>query len=204
MDSISPERMYISYPYITENIKKHFIRYEFASQFTSGVCLDCACGSGYGSNILSNKSVEVFSIDKSQEAIDYAKEHNQKGNIIYTQNNINDFDFAENYFNTIVSLETIEHISKDTVVLFFNKVKKILKYGGVFICSTPMLRMKEGEPYITSPYHINEMLKSEFLTLVDDSFPKYTKHFYHQQDSYFVPLGIEQNGFCIVVIRKNE
>jgi len=91
---------------------------------------------------LSNKSVEVFAIDKSQEAIDYAKKHNQKGNIIYTQNNINDFGFAENYFDTIVSLETIEHISKDTVVLFFDKVKKILKCGGVFICSNSNVESK--------------------------------------------------------------
>jgi len=152
---------------------------------------------------LSNKSVEVFAIDKSQEAIDYAKKHNQKGNIIYTQNNINDFGFAENYFDTIVSLETIEHISKDTVVLFFDKVKKILKCGGVFICSTPMLRLKDGESYITSPYHINEMLRSDFLSLIEYNFPAYTKHFYHQQDGYFVPLGIEQNGFCVVVIRRH-
>ena len=204
MVTVSPERIYISYPYINNDIKKHLARYKFALQFTSGICLDCACGSGYGSKILSEKCIKVFGVDRSDDAIKFANEHNLNGNIIYSKDDINNFAFSQNYFDTIVSLETIEHISPKMVGMFFDKVKIMLKWGGVFICSSPMLRIKGGEPYITSRYHINEMPKSEFLSLIEDSFPKYIKHFYHQQDGYFVPLGIEQSGFCIVVMRKDE
>ena len=198
------ERVLISYPYVNQNIKKHICRYVFASQFSSGVCLDCACGSGYGSVVLSEKCKEVFGIDKSEEAIDFANKENSKDNILYSVKKAEDMDFAIGYFDTVVSLETIEHIKNSHLETFLQTVDRILKDGGVFIVSSPMLRYANRKPYITSPFHINEMPREELIDKINVYFSTYTKCYFHQQDGYFVPLGNENTGFCIIILRKNE
>ena len=200
METLSPERIYISYPYINESIKKHLLRYEFATQFAHGRCLDCACGSGYGSVMLSGKCTDVIGADISDEAISYATKQNARANITYLVNGITTLYFPENHFDSIVSLETLEHISSDFVTEFFKNVKKILKPNGVFVCSTPMLRYKDGQPYVTSPYHINEMPRERFEALLYGVFNGYWMHLYHQKDGYFLPLQDETTGFCIAVI----
>lgn len=204
MDPLSPERIYINYPYISENVKKHILRYKFASQFVTGRVLDCACGSGYGTALLSEKASEVVGVDKSEEAVGFASKQNARNNISFLVNNIETLNFPKEHFDSIVSLETLEHIDPMIVKGFLCIVKNILKNGGVFICSSPMLRHKDGKPYVTSPYHINEMPKRELLELLNTEFVDYIRHYYHQEDGYFVPLNGEHTGFCIAVMRKCE
>ena len=77
-----------------------------------------------------------------------------------------------------------------------------VKPGGIVVISSPMLRYKDGKPYVTNPYHINEMPKSEFLELCLTAMPDFVFHFYYQSDRSFLPLLDENTGFCISVGRR--
>jgi 2-polyprenyl-3-methyl-5-hydroxy-6-metoxy-1,4-benzoquinol methylase len=200
--ALSPERLYLKEPYDLKNesVRKHIARYRFASSFVSGKILDCACGSGYGSNILAING-SVIGIDISQEAIDYARENNSQHGARYKVLDISNLEPLEK-FNSIVCLETFEHIDFENSIQLLKKFDKMLEPLGTLVISTPMLRYKDGKPYVTNPYHINEMPKDALLYLFLTEFRAYTRYYFHQNISTFTPLQKENTGFLIMVARK--
>jgi len=207
LNSFSPERLYISKidTICNDNEQRHLARYNFALNFIKkgSYCLDCACGSGYGSKILSIRCSEVLGIDLSEDAICFAKIDNSSKNIKYIQHDLAKLSFAKNTFDAIISIETLEHVANSTFLSFLENINKWLKNGGIFIGSSPMLRYKNGKPYITNPYHINEMPKADFMEAIRSKLSNFQIHFYYQDQDVFLPLGSEHTGFCVVVARKN-
>ncbi|QOY54555.1 methyltransferase domain-containing protein [Candidatus Sulfurimonas marisnigri] len=206
LDSFSPERLYISDDESTNdsNEQRHLARYKFATNFLaqSSETLDCACGSGYGSKMLSLYSNSVLGVDLSNDAITFAKQNNFSSNINFKQSDLSMLDFDASSFDSIVSIETLEHIPHDTFLNFLTNISTWIKSGGVFIGSSPMLRYKDNKPYVTNPYHINEMPKQEFINAIKTRLINFEIHFYYQDQDRFLPLCDEHTGFCIVVARK--
>jgi len=201
----SPERLYITETkeYIDTNYQKHIHRYIFSSLFIeNGRVLDCACGSGYGSKIISKKADWVYGIDKSEESITFAKKNNSANNILYKCLPLQDTSFGQESLQAIVSLETLEHISKSDMIEFLKKSATWLLPKGCFIGSSPMLRYRDNKPYITNPYHINELPKDELLSTIKECFPNFSIYFFHQNIKSFNNLLDENTGFCIFVARK--
>ena len=83
------------------------MRYELACRYSTGRILDAACGCGYGSSLLAQKGV-VTGVDYSPSAIDWAEEFFAGPTYIFAR--IEDEPW-EGRFETVVSLETIEHIA---------------------------------------------------------------------------------------------
>lgn len=188
-----------------DNELKHLARYKFAQGFIkeNDRVLDCACGSGYGSKLLKERASKIIGVDISKEAISYAEDHYKDENIEFFEKSIDDLAFEDNYFDVGVSIETIEHVSNDVASKFLKKLASWVKPGGIIVISSPMLRYVDGKPYITNPYHINEMPRSEFLELCGEVMPDYKFHFYYQSDQSFLPLLEEDTGFCISVGRRS-
>lgn len=186
-----------------QNKARHIARYIFAREKIKdgGIVLDCACGSGYGSQILSKKAKKVVGVDVDSKTILYAKKHYTSSNIDFIKEDLHNIDFADNTFDNVVSLETIEHIPEAKPFLI--KIKNLLKKGGVVIVSSPMLRYKDGKPYITNPYHINEMPRDEFLSLTNEVFGDSCEYFAQHQEA-FTPLKDESTGFCIAVCKNQD
>ncbi|MDF1875772.1 methyltransferase domain-containing protein [Sulfurimonas sp. SAG-AH-194-I05] len=206
LKSFSPERLYISQTneLNDDNEERHFARYQFALNFITrdGYSLDCACGSGYGSKLISKSSAKVLGVDLSHDAVNFAKENNKMTNIEFIQKDIDKLNFNANTFDSIISIETLEHVPNNVFLSFLENTNKWLKTGGVFIGSSPMLRFKDGKPFITNPYHINEMSKEDFIKAIESKLPNFQIHFYYQDQDVFLPLCEEHTGFCIVVARK--
>lgn len=208
LNSFSPERLYISavQNISNDNEERHLARYNFALNFIKkdGYSLDCACGSGYGSQIIATNAAKVLGIDLSNEAISFAKKNNRLININFIQSDIDKLSFEDNTFDNIISIETLEHVPKKVFLRFLENIEKWLKNGGVFVGSSPMLRYKDGKPYITNPYHINEMPREEFLDAISSKLKNFQVHYYYQDQNIFLPLCKENSGFCIVVARKGK
>ncbi len=203
--SFSPERLYIigDYDQTDENLQKHINRYKFASMFVEGgIVLDCACGSGYGSKILASKADRVIGVDLSMESIEFAELHNAAPNISYQCQPLQKLDFNPRSLNSIVSLETLEHVQKDSVVTYLRRSSEWLDTGGCFIGSSPMLRFRDDKPYITNPYHINELPRDVLVSTIQECFPNFQICFFHQGIRSFFPLAGETTGFCVFVARK--
>ena len=118
-------------------LSSHISRYAFAAQFVAGkVVLDVACGSGYGTGYLADKGAErVIGGDISQSALKYANAYFKKENtdFIYLDAS-KELPFHDEYFDVLVSMETIEHLLD--AENFLAECRRVLKSEGVFICST--------------------------------------------------------------------
>lgn len=113
---------------------EHFERYKFASRYTKGlVILDAACGEGYGTNfLLKNGAKRVIGIDKSEKAIEEAK---MKYSGEFRVMDVTKLEFEDNYFDCVVSFETIEHLIE--YKKFLDEIKRVVKPKGIVIMSTP-------------------------------------------------------------------
>lgn len=151
--------------------QEHFIRYIFARQFVKDkVVLDAACGEGYGSNILSIDSKEVYGIDISDEAIEEAnKKYNDK-NIKYIKSDIAKMVFEDKKFDIVISFETIEHINETLQERFLEEVKRVLKNDGILIISTPNKKVYSDKYNYHNEFHEKEFYRDEFISFLQKYF----------------------------------
>lgn len=149
---------------------QHVGRYLFASSYVCGkTVLDAACGSGFGSNILSEKAKKVVGIDNSLDAIHYCKEHYKKPNLSFLQMNCNRLALPSSIYDVVVSFETLEHVQDADVLL--QELSRVLKQGGMLIMSTP--NRENFSLYtkgVKNPFHIKEYDENEFAKLIGTHF----------------------------------
>jgi 2-polyprenyl-3-methyl-5-hydroxy-6-metoxy-1,4-benzoquinol methylase len=95
--------------------KRHVERYALLRQYCKGNVIDVACGCGYGTYLLS-KNPDVTSIigfDINKTAIDFAQNNFTKENLKYQIEEIKDINVKA---ETLICLETIEHIKKPDLI----------------------------------------------------------------------------------------
>jgi len=156
---------------------EHLNRYYFASQFSkSKIVLDVACGTGYGSQIISKqgRATRIIGIDISKKSIKYAKKNYQEKNINFLIDDAQTLNSQkDNSFDLIISFETIEHIKSSED--FIKQTKRLLKKDGVLIISTPNTNTYPKG----NKYHINELSPDEFRSLLKKYY-KFTKDYYQK------------------------
>ncbi len=114
------ERIYLSKTEFLKNeneirFHEHMRRYAAVRRFCYGEVLDFACGCGYGSYLLAaNPEIKsIVSVDINENAIAWAKKEYAHSKIKYF---VKDISKVKKIFDTIVSLETIEHIEKISLI----------------------------------------------------------------------------------------
>lgn len=152
---------------------EHKKRYEFASEYAQGRVLDIACGVGYGAEILFSYGEgikKVIGVDNNKEVIKYARRNYDFAKTDYFVADARDKRLKEELgvFDTIVSMETVEHIKDD--YLFVERLEELLKKDGSLIISTPYGKGRDKE--CSNPYHYRQYKKEEFITLLKSYFPK--------------------------------
>ena len=148
-----------------ETLFLHLQRYHFAGKhLRPGMVVDAACGAGYGSYLLATEygkdTVKVFGVDNSPTAIGYCKEYYSHPMITYDLKDV--FDFRPGVpINTIVSLETIEHLSQPE--RFVKQFSSMLADGGRFIASAPVTPSMDANPFHQSDF-TTKSFKNLFLS----------------------------------------
>jgi 2-polyprenyl-3-methyl-5-hydroxy-6-metoxy-1,4-benzoquinol methylase len=212
-NKLSPEQLFIDLKddELNDNEKRHVARYKFAASFFSGSnkVLDGACGCGYGSIILAATGASVLSVDLNKRAIDFAKNRyadqiRVNGSVDFRQADLTSLCIPDASLDGVVSLETLEHIDLGSCKRYVKSAGKWIKPGGILVASSPMLRFRNGKPYVTNPYHINEQPKQQLIQMFTDLLPDFTLTFFHQKEEIFVPLDHEDTGFCLAVARKRS
>jgi len=168
-----------------ETLILHLERYEFACNYiNSGSVLDIACGSGYGTYLIfKNKGEKLDSltgVDVSQEAIGYANERYKQDKIDFVLSDALSFDSKKRY-ETIVSLETIEHL--DDPLAFVLKIKSLLKKNGVVVASVPVTPSVDF-----NPHHKHDFTEKSFYSLFESN--GFKKRSVLMQDQKYNPLKI--------------
>lgn len=140
-------------------VDEHVDRYEFASQFAKNKkVLDIACGTGYGSDLLSESAESVIGVDVSEKSIEYAKSRFKKENTEFIEAPAQSDLFPGNSFDLIVSFETIEHLNEVARAAYLSNLRRWLKRDGLLILSTP--NKKIVSPFRDKP--INQFHVLEF------------------------------------------
>jgi 2-polyprenyl-3-methyl-5-hydroxy-6-metoxy-1,4-benzoquinol methylase len=175
LEILDPDNFYNSGErQVTSNLSEirpdHLGRYEFASQYINrnDKVLDIACGIGYGSFIMakSNVGVSVTGVDISRQAVEYANKFYKKKNNRFVEGDCLTVEFEADYFDTIVSFETIEHIDQDEA--FIKRVYGFLKSGGTFVCSTPNQDVMQYDPK-RFPHHVKHYTVNEMKSILEES-----------------------------------
>ncbi|OIO17097.1 hypothetical protein COV56_01915 [Candidatus Kuenenbacteria bacterium CG11_big_fil_rev_8_21_14_0_20_37_9] len=146
--------------------QEHIRRYHFCLPFIKNKkVLDIACGIGYGAKLMAdNQALEVFAGDVSSSAISIARKKYVANNLHFQQMDALAIPFSNNYFDTIVSLETIEHIGR--YERFMSEISRCLKFGGTLVLSTPN-RKSVKRLDVSNQFHIKEFTQDELLELLD-------------------------------------
>ncbi|HLP62141.1 MAG TPA: methyltransferase domain-containing protein [Candidatus Deferrimicrobium sp.] len=144
----------------------HLARYLRAAECLKNdwTVLDLACGCGYGSFILANHAQKIVAVDRSAEAIAWAKTYFHKPNIQWVESDWHDFAYGE-AFDAVVCLETVEHINDDRGLL--RKLHAYLKPGGLLIISTPNERLMPYNEQETT-FHVKHYTPNEIQTILYD------------------------------------
>ncbi len=157
----------------TEN--EHLARYQFAMELVAGKRVaDIACGSGYGTQMLSSAGARsVHGLDISEEAVEFARRQYNTANVTYSVGNAQDLlTISDGEFDVVVSFETIEHI--EDVEAYLDEMKRILCPGGVFVVSSPDRRLASFWHWVLAhpknPYHVREYTERELLDLLSTRF----------------------------------
>ena len=146
---------------------RHIERYLQAIKFLNHLgkeehWLDCACGSGYGTNFLADFVDKIIGYDHDPNVIEYAQKHYQKDHCCFTQSLS---ALQAGSFQAIFSIETIEHMTKKQAPAFLESLFDLLTPKGTLIISTPIPEQSNPKPI--NPFHLYEYDLDEFTSLLN-------------------------------------
>ena len=153
-------------PDIENTIARHKGRYHFVASFCRpGMrVLDFPCGSGYGAEILGTQKVIYHGVDSDETTINYAEFYYGKYGI-FEMGNLKRPKLEDGEYDLIACIEGFEHIELKYQERLVESFYTALVDGGTLIITSP-----EKTEEIPNPYHLHELIKDEFETLLKTCF----------------------------------
>jgi len=155
-------------------IARHKARYHLVAFFCRpGMrVLDFPCGTGYGSEILTQQGVRYEGRDNDTKTIDYGETQYGHRCAKFRHGNLKHPAKPRDVeaFDIIACIEGIEHIqmaNQEDMVCGFHAM---LKPGGKLIISSPINPTGISGPSAHNPHHLGELTYTDFLDLLAHHF----------------------------------
>lgn len=184
--------------------KNHFRRYEFALNNISKeeICGDFACGTGYGSIILSSIASKVIGADLNKKVISEIKKRYKKNKKVeFINRNLLDLNFKD-YFSSVISFETIEHFTESNIQCLFEIYSKALKKSGKIVFSTPYLQQKTKEAIALGHHLTFNIDESKIETWLTAAGFRNISFKYQNYISHSIEDTLEPKDFIICIANK--
>jgi 2-polyprenyl-3-methyl-5-hydroxy-6-metoxy-1,4-benzoquinol methylase len=145
----------------------NIINFEFP--LTGGKILDFGCNAGLFLSEAKKFGYEIYGIELSEAAIDYAqKKFGIKSIKKGGEEKI--AEFSDNYFDAITVLDVLEHVWSPADIL--DKIYPKLKPGGIFAATLPnidsfLARILKNRWYFLVPAHLSYFSKKSIQYLMD-------------------------------------
>lgn len=138
----------------------HLERYKLAAEYVRDAdVVDCACGTGFGSEVLLQAGARsVQGVDLDRAALEYARSRHAHDGITYFEADALRFTPSPQP-SVWVSLETVEHLPNPTA--YVARVASVLGKGGRFIASVPVTVSTDG-----NRHHIHDFTRASFRQLL--------------------------------------
>jgi SAM-dependent methyltransferase len=145
----------------------HLKRYEFARPSCVGKdVLDAGCGVGYGAAFLATAARRVVGVDRSEEAIAYARHRYSAPNVEFVIGDLLALPLGEDSFDVACAFETIEHLPDPE--RFVAEADRVLRRGGTLFVSTPRVERTNDRP--ENPFHEREFSAVDLEALLRTRF----------------------------------
>jgi SAM-dependent methyltransferase len=153
-------------------LNEHLARYAFAARLSRRKqVLDAGCGAGYGSAELARTAASVLGIDRSAEAIAFARAQYPAPNLRFQEGDCSALPAPDGSIDLVVAFEVIEHLQDWRA--FMRETRRVLAPAGQFIVSTPnKLYYSESRGGSgPNPFHVHEFEFEEFRAELGEVFP---------------------------------
>ncbi len=143
-------------------------KYAFAAKHVAGAdVLDLGCGSGLGLELFQRSGCRsAFGVEISAQALNFDPDRYASAGVFFIQADACSMPIADKSIDVVVALEVIEHTSHPHKLLA--ESARVLRPGGVCICSTPNLEVSRNE----NPFHVQEFSIDQFERMLADAFSK--------------------------------
>ena len=116
----------------------------------SGLLLDLGCGSGYLTRYFLKLGIPAIGVDISRRGIKFAKKKIAPSGSFILADGVK-LPFREEYFNTIILNDVLEHVPYNLANSILNEVKRTLKVDGKLYISVAN-RHQIREPHTLFPF----------------------------------------------------
>lgn len=153
------------------DIPKQFLSQQLDLQNSRG--LDAGCGDGVFLYKVRRKGGTIFGLDYSDEGLTLAKERLARQNVFsgnLIEGSCYQIPLGSESVDYVTAIELIEHL--DNVDTFLNEVKKVLRPGGWFVCTTPNREKEQAPNEVRDPFHVHEFIPKELGSVLSKKFRK--------------------------------
>ena len=190
--------------------KNHYKRYEFISGFIakidrskSLIVGDFACGSGYGTCMMSGSSKKVTGIDINEKIIEFNQTHYKRfENVEFISTNIFSLSYHHD-FDLIASFETIEHFDENDILTIMQKFYDALTPEGYFVFSVPYME-EESEEALKKGFHKTYFIdEKKIARWMGNTHFRVEQLFYQSYEHPDLIDKLDHKDFMVCIAKKN-
>lgn len=181
--------------------KSHYRRYEFACRLLNSDMLvgDLACGTGYGTLMMSHVVNHVYGCDISPILQFIKKRYAKFDRVSFLQSDILSVRGIP-ILNAIVSFETVEHLPEQLVERLFEKFNSMLCDGGLLVFSTPF--RQPATPASKKHHKVFEIDEAKATYWANEAGFQVQNFFYQNYANHEIKAAEEPKDFMICVCLK--
>ena len=186
-------------------LNEHFARYAFAARLSRRKqVLDAGCGAGYGTAELARTAAGVLGIDRSAEAIAFARAQYPAPNLRFEEADCSALPAPDGSIDLVVAFEVIEHLEDWRG--FLREARRTLAPAGQFIVSTPnKLYYSESRGGAgPNPFHVHEFEFEEFRAELGEFFPHVSLFLENHTEGVVFQPAAPQQGESTADVRVDD